>query len=41
LEIPHLRELNIGYSIIARAVMVGMHDAVTEMLRLMRGYRTR
>ncbi len=38
LEIPHLQELNIGHSIVARAVMVGMEQAVREMLALMRPY---
>ena len=32
--IPHLCELNIGHSIIARAVMVGMERAVREMKAL-------
>lgn len=35
--IPEVRELNIGHSIIARAVLVGMHQAVAEMIRLVRG----
>jgi pyridoxine 5-phosphate synthase len=38
LEIPHLQELNIGHSIVARAVMVGMAAAVKEMLDLMKPY---
>ncbi|WP_417734504.1 pyridoxine 5'-phosphate synthase [Rosistilla oblonga] len=29
--IPHIRELNIGHSIIARAVMVGIQKAVADM----------
>jgi pyridoxine 5-phosphate synthase len=29
-----MRELNIGHSIIARALMVGMKEAVSEMKRL-------
>ncbi|MDD3155165.1 MAG: pyridoxine 5'-phosphate synthase, partial [Victivallaceae bacterium] len=37
-KVPFLRELNIGYSIVGRAVMVGMKQAVTEMLHLMRNY---
>jgi pyridoxine 5-phosphate synthase len=37
--VPHLVELNIGHSIISRAVTVGIGDAVKEMLRLMKGYR--
>jgi pyridoxine 5-phosphate synthase len=32
--IPEIEELNIGHSIIARAVMVGMERAVREMLAL-------
>jgi pyridoxine 5-phosphate synthase len=32
--IPHMRELNIGHSIIARAVFVGLKEAVAEMKRL-------
>lgn len=38
LEIPHLQELNIGHSIVARAVIVGMENAVREMINLMRPY---
>jgi len=38
LEIPHLRELNIGHSIVSRAVIVGMRQAVEEMRRLMDAY---
>jgi pyridoxine 5-phosphate synthase len=37
--VPHLEELNIGHSIISRAVMVGLKTAVKEMLRLMENYR--
>ena len=33
--IPHMRELNIGHSIVARAIMVGMQQAVREMKTLM------
>lgn len=29
--IPEIEELNIGHSIVSRAVMVGMHEAVREM----------
>jgi pyridoxine 5'-phosphate synthase PdxJ len=32
-------ELNIGHSIISRAVFVGMRQAVGEMLALMKKYR--
>ena len=38
-RVPHLLELNIGHSIVSRAVMTGMAEAVTAMLRLMQGYR--
>jgi pyridoxine 5-phosphate synthase len=37
--IPELEELNIGHSIVSRAVMVGMRPAVEEMLHLVRGAR--
>ena len=33
--IPKMVELNIGHSIIARALMVGMRDAVAEMKRIL------
>ena len=33
--VPHLRELNIGHSIVSRAVFVGLDRAVGEMLKLM------
>ncbi len=38
-RVPHLVELNIGHSIISRAVFVGLAAAVKEMLALMEGYR--
>lgn len=34
LEIPYLEELNIGHSIVSRAVFVGIEEAVREMIRL-------
>jgi len=34
-QVPHLVELNIGHSIISRAVVVGLATAVREMLLLM------
>lgn len=37
-EVPHLAELNIGHSIIARATRVGLTAAVREMKELMAGY---
>ena len=36
LRVPHLVELNIGHSIISRAIVVGLATAVQEMLLLMR-----
>jgi pyridoxine 5-phosphate synthase len=38
-RVPHLVELNIGHSIISRAVGVGLVNAVKEMLALMADYR--
>ena len=38
-RIPHLVELNIGHSIVSRAVSVGISTAVKEMLRLMEDYK--
>jgi len=38
-SIPHLVELNIGHSIVSRAVTVGMSAAVREMLALLQGYK--
>lgn len=38
-RVPHLVELNIGHSIISRAVFVGLATAVKEMLALMETYR--
>ncbi len=40
LKIPHLDTLNIGHSIVARAVMVGMQAAVQEMLDAIQGAST-
>jgi len=37
-RVPHLVELNIGHSIVSRAVFVGLHAAVEEMLGVMNGY---
>ena len=37
--VPHLVELNIGHSIVSRAVFVGMETAVKEMLAVMKPYR--
>ena len=38
-QVPHLVELNIGHSIVSRAVMTGLEAAVKEMLALMKKYR--
>ncbi len=37
--VPHLVELNIGHSLVSRAVFVGMEAAVKEMLAVMQLYR--
>jgi len=37
-RVPHLVELNIGHSIVSRAVFEGLESAVKEMLALMRDY---
>jgi pyridoxine 5-phosphate synthase len=34
-QLPSITELNIGHSIIARAVMVGMRDAVAQMRQIL------
>lgn len=39
LEIPHLKELNIGHSIVSRAMTVGMREAVREMKAAMQPYK--
>jgi pyridoxine 5-phosphate synthase len=38
-KIPHLVDLNIGHSIVARALFVGFETAVREMLALMENYK--
>ena len=40
-RVPYLDMLNIGHSIVARAVLVGMRAAVHEMFKAMAGYRSR
>jgi pyridoxine 5-phosphate synthase len=37
--IPELEELNIGHSIMSRAIMVGMREAVEDMRKLVKGAR--
>lgn len=39
-EVPFLHELNIGHSIIARAVFTGLENAVKEMLEAMQNYHS-
>lgn len=39
LRIPHWKEFNIGHSIVSRAVMVGLENAVREMLLRLQPYR--
>jgi len=36
--VPHMVELNIGHSIVSRAVFIGLEAAVKEMLKTMEGY---
>ena len=38
-RVPHLVELNIGHSIVSRAIQTGVTTAVKEMLNLMANYR--
>jgi pyridoxine 5-phosphate synthase len=38
--LPEIRELNIGHSIVARAVFTGLEEAIREMRRLLREART-
>ena len=37
--VPHLVELNIGHSIVSRALLCGLESAVSEMVALMNGQR--
>ncbi len=37
--VPHLIELNIGHSLMSRAIFVGLPEAIREMLAVMEGYR--
>ncbi|MBN9690542.1 MAG: pyridoxine 5'-phosphate synthase [Verrucomicrobia bacterium] len=37
--VPHLAELNIGHTLISRALFVGLTAAIQEMLDVMKGYR--
>jgi len=38
LKVPYLHELNIGYSIICRAIFTGLKHAVQEMLSNLNAY---
>jgi pyridoxine 5-phosphate synthase len=38
-QVPEIEELNIGHSVVSRAVMTGMRAAVEEMARLVKGAR--
>ena len=40
-QLPHMNELNIGHSIIARAIFVGLENAVREMKALITGPSSR
>jgi pyridoxine 5-phosphate synthase len=37
LNIPEIREVSIGHSIISRAVFTGLHKAVEDMVKILRG----
>ena len=37
-RVPHLVELNIGHSIVSRAVSTGLAKAVSDLLELMKAY---
>jgi pyridoxine 5-phosphate synthase len=39
-RVPHLVELNIGHSIVSRAIFTGLERAVREILAVMKGYGT-
>jgi len=38
-QVPHLVEVNIGHSIVSRAVLVGLGSAVKDMVRLLKKYK--
>ncbi len=40
-QVPHLVELNIGHSLVSRAVLTGLETAVKDMLRVMKDYSTK
>jgi pyridoxine 5-phosphate synthase len=37
-DVPHLHTLNIGHSIVCRAIFIGLESAVREMIGALRGY---
>jgi pyridoxine 5-phosphate synthase len=37
-RVPHIVELNIGHSLVSRAISTGMEAAVRDLLVVMRGY---
>lgn len=37
-HVPHVHEVSIGFAVVARAVLVGMEQAVREMRLLVKGY---
>lgn len=39
LELPHLAELNVGHSLVSRAIFVGLQTSIEEMLALMQDYQ--
>jgi pyridoxine 5-phosphate synthase len=39
-KIPEIEEVNIGHTIVSRAIMVGMHEAVSRMRVLVHGARS-
>lgn len=39
LTVPHLHELNIGHSIVGRAIETGIEEATREMCELMKAYK--
>jgi pyridoxine 5-phosphate synthase len=38
-QVPHLVEVNIGHSLVSRAILVGLGNAVKDMVRLLKKYR--
>jgi len=38
-QVPHLVEVNIGHSIVSRAILVGLSSAVKDMVRLLKQYK--